>query len=226
MQMAKTQEFIETIHEKRIELIIKQMPKAERILDMGCAGYPLCIDYEHNSNIIGINLPCEQFNKVIKAGYRESFIAGDVTLLPFRNNSFDLVFAGELIEHLENPDLMLSEANRVLKRGGLLFLDTPNLNVTEIIEKIIRKTDPNFKHGIEEGHIKEFRYQELKKMLRNNNFEVIDSKGIYLPIDTLLYKRHWVGNLWNHYLYRKLTLKLGEYLPKYAYLVLLIAKKY
>jgi ubiquinone/menaquinone biosynthesis C-methylase UbiE len=223
--MAQKHEFIETIHRKRIELFIKQIPKAERILDLGCAGYPLCIDYKENSKIIGINRPCGQFSKVIKAGYPELFISGDATMLPFKNNSFDVVFAGELIEHIENPNLMLIETNRVLRKDGLLFLDTPNFNVTEIMEKIVRKNRPDFKHGMEEGHIKEFRFEELKEMLINNDFKVLGSKGVYLPLDTLLFKKEWVGNLWNYSIYRQITLKMGEYLPKYAYLVGLVAKK-
>lgn len=143
--MAEKHEFIEIIHKKRVELFIKQISKADKILDLGCAGYPLCIDYQYDSKIVGINLPCQQFDKIIKFGYNESFIVGDVTLLPFRNNSFDLVFAGELIEHLK---------------------------------------------------------------------------------DTLLFKNEWVSNLWNNSIYRKLTLKMGEFFPKYAYLIMLVAKKY
>jgi len=42
------------------------------------------------------------------------------------NRKFDVIFAGELIEHLENPGLFLECAKRHLKKGGLLIITTPN----------------------------------------------------------------------------------------------------
>lgn len=47
--------------------------------------------------------------------------------LPFNNEKFDIVYAGEIIEHLYNPDLLVSEAYRVLKDQGYLLFTTPNL---------------------------------------------------------------------------------------------------
>jgi SAM-dependent methyltransferase len=46
--------------------------------------------------------------------------------LPFPDDFCDLVLAGEVIEHLHNPDNFMRECNRVLKRGGDLILSTPN----------------------------------------------------------------------------------------------------
>lgn len=47
--------------------------------------------------------------------------------LPFRAQSFDVITAIELIEHLENPHSLFREVNRVLKPGGTFILTTPNL---------------------------------------------------------------------------------------------------
>jgi SAM-dependent methyltransferase len=47
--------------------------------------------------------------------------------LPFPDDYCDLVLAGEVIEHLHNPDNFVRECNRVLKPGGDLILSTPNL---------------------------------------------------------------------------------------------------
>jgi SAM-dependent methyltransferase len=48
--------------------------------------------------------------------------------LPYANESFDLVVSMDVIEHLDGPALIpwLEELWRVTKRGGLVFLTTPN----------------------------------------------------------------------------------------------------
>ena len=46
--------------------------------------------------------------------------------MPIKNCVIDGIFAGELIEHLENPGLFLSECKRVLKRNGVIIITTPN----------------------------------------------------------------------------------------------------
>jgi 2-polyprenyl-3-methyl-5-hydroxy-6-metoxy-1,4-benzoquinol methylase len=42
------------------------------------------------------------------------------------DQSVDVCFAIEVIEHLENPRHLLREAKRITKRGGLIYLSTPN----------------------------------------------------------------------------------------------------
>jgi len=46
--------------------------------------------------------------------------------LPFRDNTFDEVFSGNIFEHLKNPNLVLREMSRVLKPGGRVVLKTDN----------------------------------------------------------------------------------------------------
>ena len=46
--------------------------------------------------------------------------------MPYKNNTFDAVFIGEIIEHLENPYKAMIEVSRVLKNNGILYLSTPN----------------------------------------------------------------------------------------------------
>ncbi len=46
--------------------------------------------------------------------------------LPFKDNSYDLIWCSEVIEHLANPAFTASEFRRVLKPGGKMVLTTPN----------------------------------------------------------------------------------------------------
>lgn len=46
--------------------------------------------------------------------------------LPFRSEAFDLVLAGEIVEHVPFPDTLIAEADRVLRPGGRMIGSVPN----------------------------------------------------------------------------------------------------
>jgi ubiquinone/menaquinone biosynthesis C-methylase UbiE len=54
------------------------------------------------------------------------WMVGDIHHLGFRSATFDTVVSCETVEHLNDPQRALLELARVLKRGGRLFLTTPN----------------------------------------------------------------------------------------------------
>ncbi|VVB99081.1 Ubiquinone biosynthesis O-methyltransferase [uncultured archaeon] len=83
--------------------------------------------------------------------------------IPFKNGFFDSVFAGELIEHLEKPGKFVSEANRVLKKGGALILTTPNRG--SLVNRVFR----NYETKV---HLSLFDYAALRGLLEKNGFEV------------------------------------------------------
>jgi SAM-dependent methyltransferase len=51
----------------------------------------------------------------------------DLHALPFRDGVFDLVISMSVVEHLDDPELVFREFERVLKPGGVLIIQTPNL---------------------------------------------------------------------------------------------------
>lgn len=53
-------------------------------------------------------------------------VQGDAQNLPFEKNSFDVASAMALIEHIPRPTKMLREAHRVLVKGGMLVVSTPD----------------------------------------------------------------------------------------------------
>jgi 2-polyprenyl-3-methyl-5-hydroxy-6-metoxy-1,4-benzoquinol methylase len=56
---------------------------------------------------------------------RTEFHVGDISLLPFAEQSLDLVIASEVIEHMPEPEAVISEIARVLRPGGQLILTMP-----------------------------------------------------------------------------------------------------
>ena len=53
--------------------------------------------------------------------FGDRFVLGSAEYLPFRDNSFDEIYASHVIEHLYEPDIFLRDAYRALKNKGLLY---------------------------------------------------------------------------------------------------------
>jgi len=61
-----------------------------------------------------------------KFKFNGNWVVGDALNLPFRDDSIDEMFAGHVIEHLKDPLQFLKECRRVLRRGGIVTVVTPN----------------------------------------------------------------------------------------------------
>lgn len=101
------------------------------ILDMGCGAGFLANDLalaEHK--VTGIDLSTSSL-KVAESRDRTHSVkyqVGDVYKVPFAQESFDVVCAMDLLEHVSDPRKVLAEATRVLRPGGLFFFNTFNKN--------------------------------------------------------------------------------------------------
>jgi len=105
--------------------------KGKTVLDIGC-GYGWCeLDFINRGvkKVTGTEITKEDIRtakKYIKNKNAEFVVAG-ATKLPFPDSIFDTVVSWEVIEHIpkNSEDLMFSEVNRVLKKGGTFYLSTP-----------------------------------------------------------------------------------------------------
>ena len=70
--------------------------------------------------------------------------------LPFDDESFDLISANQVIEHLRGTDLFLSEIRRVLKPGGVACVSTNNLSSWHNVIALLLGFQPNPMHVSDE----------------------------------------------------------------------------
>ena len=96
--------------------------------------------------------------------------------LPLGTESFDLVIFCEVIEHLtHDPTWALVEIHRVLKRGGLLLVSTPNALRWEYLRRMLKGTNyypPYSGYGTTARHNREFSTSELRELLEGCGFSL------------------------------------------------------
>jgi SAM-dependent methyltransferase len=98
--------------------------------------------------------------------------------IPCKNDTYDLILCFEVIEHLEvDPMFMISEINRALKTGGLLFISTPNAVSARNVYKILHGFAPHFfmkylKNGSYFRHNIEYAPHQLIDTVRSGGFEI------------------------------------------------------
>jgi ubiquinone/menaquinone biosynthesis C-methylase UbiE len=135
-----------------------------KVLDAACgAGYGTYMLSKNASEVAGMDRSAEAINYASE-NYRAGnvkFVTGDVTSMPFDSDSFDLITAFEIFEHVENPQKMLKEMSRVLREDGIILISTPNAEYEKSTVK-------------NEFHVKEYNLEEFQEILKNEFKGVIE----------------------------------------------------
>lgn len=101
--------------------------------------------------------------------------------IPFADDSFDIVHANHVFEHLANPHNAAQEVNRVLKPGGVLFLEVPNQldNIMFLRDKLFNRV-PQRKRAIRSiHHLFFFSKKTIIKLLKEAGFVEITVHDFY-----------------------------------------------
>ena len=182
--------------ERALRILQKNVPKNARVLDAACAfGDLLALLDQSNFITYGIDIS-EYALKRAKKNTRAELVLGDLNkTLPYKSNFFDAVFALDVIEHLESPYRFLLESHRILKKKGILFVQTPNIN--SFFEKIYK--DKWFAYS-DETHLHLFNRKSLRFLVQKSGFSVLYNQTISAPfpliLRTLLKNTDIGGNIW------------------------------
>ncbi len=164
------------------ELTERYSDKDVRILDVGCgAGFLANALALEGYRVTGLDIS-ESSLAVARnhdATGTVDYRYGDTYKLEFPDGNFDVVCAMDFLEHVEEPERVVQEAARVLKRGGLFFFYTFNRNllawliVIKGVEWFVRNTPRNM-HRL--------RYfikpAEMRRMCGRNGMSVAKCLGL------------------------------------------------
>jgi SAM-dependent methyltransferase len=96
-----------------------------RVLDLGCRDGALTRTYVEGNDVVGVDADREALAAAARLGIETHWADLDQPL-DFPDASFDVVVAGELLEHLRDPAPLVAEIRRVLRPGGAFVASVPN----------------------------------------------------------------------------------------------------
>jgi len=122
-------------------MIIKEVVfrRHDKILDIGSGAGHLIHGLSAVSNgCMALDIEGQRLKEIIKKSPNISCVqANGEEGLPFKSETFDIVIASELLEHLNNPMSFYREVARVLRKKGILVVTTPNSD--NLTFKILRR---------------------------------------------------------------------------------------
>ena len=216
-------------------LIAQSCLNSENVLEVCCGRsliFPLLQRYSKINSYLGVDISKANLEEaktlitsydIIDYSFKYQFLQGDITQLStFIHEEFDIIIYTSSLEHMSKTDGITSiiEINKILKKGGILYLSTP-CSENNIIQ---------YKY-----HIYEWSYNDIKKLLNQNNFILIDEIGL-LPSDNFnfpeIYNKKfgvgcelWLSDLKNKMPQEFITPILSASVPEFSKEFLFICKR-
>ncbi len=133
-----------------------------------------CLDYSENA----LNIARKNYEMQNNKG---EFVIGDATDMPFENDSFDVVLSTGLLEHFEDPSIVINEMVRILKPDGIFYSDIVPKKFAlfrahiDFVRNLIKKEDDIYEIELNSG--------EIEDILRSSKLEDIHvvPAGVFLP---------------------------------------------
>jgi 2-polyprenyl-3-methyl-5-hydroxy-6-metoxy-1,4-benzoquinol methylase len=207
---------VETAHlelNPRLELFLTEYRRHRqsagrplRILDVGCGRRALLSNHvEAPDEYWGCDIVPEQLAEIER--YKTVDLNSD-SLLDTFDERFDVVFCGEVVEHLFNPDALLEDVQALMAPEAVLVLSTPNLayllnrvllvaGISPLFlensarRKLGRRTRLFGQGNETQGHIRLFTYRAMLDLLALQRLELLRVYGVPVwahPVDRLIAK--------------------------------------
>lgn len=157
------------------------------VLDVGCVGNGLEQRYktytfvhdvlrQHASRVIGIDIQRDPIDQLIQEGYDVS--CQNAETFSF-DESFDVIFGGDVIEHLAKPGLFLDRCFAHIKPDGLLLLATPNpFCLNRLLSNLVfLENDPK----VNPEHTTWVSPSVLRELMKRSNFQIESVRYVNSP---------------------------------------------
>jgi 2-polyprenyl-3-methyl-5-hydroxy-6-metoxy-1,4-benzoquinol methylase len=173
-------------YEKRIDFFVKNNVK--RVLDVGCASGAFVYSVKRRGlDVVGIDLDKDsiKFGRDLGLDLRH----GRLEEMKFKGDEFDAVNLGDIIEHVKDPEGFLFECLRILKKGGVLIISTPNTNsfFPRATRWVYERLGLMWSHPSPPYHLFDFSDENLSEFLSSNGLEILRIDYSKIPLMYSIY---------------------------------------
>ncbi|KKQ96762.1 MAG: Methyltransferase type 12 [Candidatus Levybacteria bacterium GW2011_GWA1_39_11] len=201
-----------SVYKELADILIREAGKGKKdlknftILDAGCfTGDFLELFKSKGVNFFGIEIQKEAV-EIARKKLKNKVVEGDILSYKFNKENYDAITMLGLIEHVTDPMKLLKKARALLKKEGILMIQTPNSG--SLIAKIMSKYWPPFS-PVEHIHI--FSKDGLSETLKTLGFEVAFKKNHWkkLPVEYIFNNLKTFGPE-----FHKILSKIYPFLPE------------
>ena len=174
-------------NKERLAFLERQAP-GKKILDIGCAmGFFLSIAKKEGWDCSGVELSKDAASHAKKVIGAKRIHNGTLDTAPFKAGSFDCITMFDVIEHLDDPLPILKACRRLLKRDGILMVETANV---DSLTARVRKEKWGYYLL---GHLVYFSPKTLRRAFREGGFSSsrIIAGDEQLPWKKAAYQEGW-----------------------------------
>ncbi len=115
---------------------VDEMFKDKDVLDIGCGAGGKTVFYASQGvkSIVGVEIlekykeEAEDLSRKYGVSDKFKFVCADASNTPFEDESFDTIIMNDAMEHVDEPEKVLNECYRILKKNGKLYLNFPPYN--------------------------------------------------------------------------------------------------
>ena len=196
-----------------------KIKKDSKILEIGCGSGGGLKQFKDHF-IVGLDISDEALK--LSKKYTNNLIRADLFKLPFKDESFDLVYSSGLLEHfkIEKSKEAMMEIKRVTKKGGEIIIILPNSHCGwyRLFKKIMIKAK-KWDFGYEE----DYSVNKMKKLVNIPNLKIERFFGLQALLPLATNNTELISEK-----YRKLLVNLEKiflFKQYYAYAVGVILRK-
>ncbi len=155
----------------RRDFLLANVAPGERVVDIGCGeGAFTHALATAGADPVGVEVAGEAVRRA-RARYPELDFRLTDGQLPFDRGSFDVVWAGELIEHVEDPASLLEDIRRVLRGTGRLLLSTPDHPLQVRVKHAVSRRSFEAHFDPRSDHLRFFTKRTLGLVLDDAGFD-------------------------------------------------------
>ncbi|MCF7809536.1 class I SAM-dependent methyltransferase [bacterium] len=132
--------------------------KDKVVLDFGCGegyGSKLIVNITKTLFALEIDSTAAQ---TTSSRIGKTVVIADAKSTPFKSEFLDIIISFEVFEHIPNVEQYIKEAYRILRKGGLFIMSTPNVETYPMA-------------GMNPYHIKEYTVSEVKELTKQAGFK-------------------------------------------------------